>query len=458
MKLLTLATLWTVSLLILSGCGASPKPSDKALVDASLPTIELTKNGVFAEANAIAFEWKSLQNSKVNGIYIFKKSPGQEGVKKGYVYYDTIENRFATHYVDTNIKPNSNYSYAFKTFSKDAESLLTQPTHVKSLPVIDSVSWIHSINGMPRTAKIIWRPHTNQKVKAYIVERKTAKDEKFEEIGRVEGRLNVEYIDTDLDDNKVYQYRVRVYTFDSMTSGPSKIVKVMTKALPTSVGHLSASQNIPKEIHLKWSKSLEKDFAMYYLYRSESKDDYELIAKLHNNTFIDKIDEDDKKYYYRVSVVDQDGLESKSESTTTVGSSLGKPKAPISVEAALLGSKVEITWSNTDERSKKYIITRKEKTSWLKETLSQFNTNGEQKYLDLFIKPDTTYTYTVYAVDKNSIISNPSKEVKIKTPESDKIIQKAVQKEKESIVIPQEEIKIQGETIIPNKDLNLNEI
>ena len=75
MKLWTLSTLWTVSLLILSGCGAQPAPSKDDVVDSTLPIVELTKNGIFSETNAIAFEWKSIEDSRVKGIYVYKFDP-----------------------------------------------------------------------------------------------------------------------------------------------------------------------------------------------------------------------------------------------------------------------------------------------------------------------------------------------------------------------------------------------
>lgn len=460
MKLWTLTTLCTASLLILSGCGASPKPKEQAIVDASLPVVELTKNGVFADVNAIAFEWKRIIDPRVEGIYVFKKSPNDEGGVKEHTYYDTIENRFATHYVDNRINANSKYSYAFKTFSKNAESRLTNTIYVQSLPMIESVSWIHSINGMPRTAKIIWRPHSNQKVKSYIIERKTDKVKGFVEIARVNGRLNVEYIDTKLDDNKIYEYRVKVLTFDGLESVASRSVSVVTKALPNSVQNLNASFDFPKEIHLKWKQTTNKDFAIYHVYRSEHVDgEYELIAKRYKNTHIDKVDEDDKSYFYRVSVLDKDGLESNSKSTTVGGATLEKPKFPTSLKARYLGSKVELTWSNSDKRTKKYIITKNEKSGWLSEENYKYTVHGSLHYMDTKVKAGRTYIYQVYAVDANAIVSEPSAKVEVKIPESNKLIApKKVTLKQESIASPVPSVEVEGETIIPNKDLILNEI
>ena len=66
-----------------------------------------------------------------------------------------------------------------------------------------------------------------------------------------------------------------------------------TKELPKTVENIIATNNLPKRIKLSWSESFTKDFKNYNLYRSNSSDGkYKLIAKLQNNRYIDKIDED----------------------------------------------------------------------------------------------------------------------------------------------------------------------
>ena len=183
MKLWILSTFYTVSILILSGCVGNPTPKKEAAIDSTLPVVKLTKYGVVVDSNAIAFEWESIKDPRVKGIFVYKTSLKEKQTSTGY--YDTIGNRFTTHYVDSNVLPDTKYAYYFKTFSDDAESIKSSVKIVNSLPVLESVSWIHSIQNMPRSAKIIWRPHTNQKVKSYIIERKTLQDDKWEVIDTV---------------------------------------------------------------------------------------------------------------------------------------------------------------------------------------------------------------------------------------------------------------------------------
>ena len=452
MKLWTLATFCTASLLILSGCTAKPTPKQEASIDATLPVVELTQNGTVVDMNAVAFEWKTIQDPRVKGIYVYKLFNNSKGDSDDY--YDTVDNRFTTHYFDSKIKPSTEYRYYFKTFSDKAESRKSAVTLVTSLPLLNSVSWIHSIQNMPRMAKIIWRPHSNEKVKSYIIERKTLEEDKWEKHATVEGRLSAEYIDKELADNTVYKYRIRVLTYDDLISNPSKEVKVVTKPLPQAVSNIQATRNLPKEIKVTWDKTTIKDFYRYYVYRSEKVDKgYELLAKLHNNYFLDKIDEDGKQYFYRVSVVDADGLESKHDDSSIQGVTLNRPAAPAISEVKLVNNKVVLAWSSADSRTVSYVVVKRYKKGWFDEVTQEFKVRGT-KFIDPAIEPNTTYHYKVFGIDKNSIKSEPSVEVEIKSP---KIEVEAVQSGSSAPEVrdaPADTPIMETEEIIPTQDFN----
>jgi len=327
---------------------------------------------------------------------------------------------------------------------------------------LDSVAWIHAIAGLPRSAKIIWRPHANQCVASYIIERKSFKEEKFEKIATLHGRLHAEFIDEDLADNSIYFYRIRVKTYDGVISKPSKVVKSVTKSLPKSVAQINATKNLPKKIKIEWSISKQKDFHQYYLYRGKDVDgSFKLIAKLYNNYFIDTIDKDGKVYFYRVSVVDKDGLESEHEKKTVMGMTLSKPEAPVITGVKLIDKGIELSWKKTDARIKSFKILRKHKTGWLKESTKEYKNIFQTKFIDKNINPDSTYTYIVYGLDENAIVSKPSIEVKIKTAESDKIIHGKKNEPMQEVIVKSQdknrEKNIQ-KILTPVKDLDLNEI
>lgn len=460
MKLSILSIFYTASLLLLSGCVSStPKPSDEVKTDATLPAPKLTKNGVIVDMNMVAFEWESLkEDPKIEGVYIYKNLYNESNNSKNVPYYTTITNRFSTHYVDTNIQPDTRYIYKFQTYTKESVSKLSQPVKLNSLPVLSSVTWIYSVTGMPRVAKIIWRPHTDKRVKRYIIERKTLERSEWEEIDSITGRLNAEYIDTELEDNHVYKYRIRVETYDGIVSTPSEIVTVVTKALPNGVKNITATKDLPREIKIQWQKTTQKDFKQYYLYRSESVDgSYTLIAMLYNPVFVDKIDEDGKSYFYRVSVVDQDGLESPHDKVSVHGMTLPKPDKVSLLKAKLNGSQVELEWSAKDSRIKSFTIVKTSKEGWFdakEQTIKDVKTSS---YIDKNIKPGTKYIYKVYGVDENKLLSEPSLEVEIQTPVAPKpleVQEEVVVNKKQQVLQPVvEEVE---EQVTPINDLDTN--
>jgi fibronectin type 3 domain-containing protein len=462
MKLLTVSTLCAASLLLLSGCAElNLKKEKKVVIDNTLPKVVLTKNGVITDMKTVAFEWKSVQDPRVKEIYIYKRSADTK-VQNKLDFYDSINNRYATHYVDRDVEPGSVYSYAFRVVSDDAQGRLSQTHSVKTRPVLGSVSWIHSIAGLPRMAKILWRPHVSERVAAYIIERRAVEENKWSKLTELQGRLNAEYIDEGLQDNHVYFYRIKVKTYDDIVSPSSKVVKVVTKPLPKSIDNISASKDLPKAIKVTWSATNIKDFQHYNLYRSEDVDgSYELIAQLHNNSYTDKIDEDGKVYFYKVSVVDKDGLESPYDNKTAMGMSLPKPKAPIITEAKFMGSRIELKWDKSDARVEHYIVVRKAKKGWFDEKKQEFKGIKTNFFIDEGIAPDTLYKYIVYGVDGHGLVSKPSTEIQIKTPESNEIVEAKKTKEQTNFISEPVQKKKSTETpttVSPIEDLDLNEI
>ncbi len=456
MKFWKLTIFYAVLLLILSGCVATtPTPNSEPTIDATLETVELTTNGTFVDMNAIAFEWKSIKDQRVKGIYIYKKAMDEMEVQDEY--YKTINSRFTTHFVDTQIKPDTQYIYYFKTFSDKAESLKSKMIVLNSLPVLKSVIWIQSVQNMPRSAKILWRPHTNEKVKAYIVERQTLEDSDWEKISTVQGRLSAEYIDAELKDKYVYKYRVRVLTFDDIISTPSKVVKVVTKSLPLEIVNMTATRNLPKKIELKWGKAIVKDFSHYNLYRAQTANGQnELIANLHKNLYVDKIDEDGKQYFYRVSAVDKDGLESSYEKQSIQGITLIRPEAPIFTEVKLVNNKVQLLWKKDDPRIKSCIVVKRYRKNWINEINEEFKGISGNMFVDSNVEPNITYNYTIYGVDKNGIKSEPSIEAEFK---SDKLPVKKVSMKNSQIEVENASSSVDGskndsDTIMPTKDFN----
>lgn len=427
MKLSILATLLSLSLiLILSGCGAKPKPAsqEEVVIDSTLPIIKLTTHGVKKGMKSVALEWENIKDKRVKGIYIYKVAldDNKTNSMNDNEYLDTIDNRFSTHYLDTDIKPNLRYSYYFKTYSAEAESVKSKTTVVKAKPILDSVSWIHATKDMPRSAKIIWRPHTNELVNGYQVQRRALEENEFIAVSNLDGRLRAEYIDNNLKDKHTYIYRLRALTYNKIISKPSQEVKATTKALPQDVTDIKATDNQPKMIVLTWKKSNIKDFLKYNVYRSKTLDGgYKLIAEISKNTYSDKIDEDGMGYFYRISTIDKDGLESNYEVNSAKGVTLVKPSTPAILEANIVDGSIIIKWSKTDDRTQTYIVSKRYKKGMFDTVEEEFDGIENTSFHDTKIDPQTIYYYKVYSVDKNNIRSNESIEIELETKKAEEI-------------------------------------
>lgn len=406
---------YTLSLsLVLSlftGCTTQPTPPVKMTTDPKLPVPSL--NGSLSDVNTIAFEWKAILDPDVSGYNIYRSNPAENN--QTLTHIATIKGRFSTHYVDEKLTPNTLYHYRFtSTGSEFSESNGSEMMEALTLPMIAPVSFFQSVGNMPRSAKLLWRPHPNTRINGYIIDRLNINDQKWSELKTIEGRLNAEYIDRDLKDGQVYYYRVRAITFDKLITQPSETAKVSTKPLPKEIQSITATTNLPKAIALKWTPAVIEEFSHYNIYRSASSNgNYEYRVKLIDTTFIDTTKEDGEPFYYKITVVDKDGLESSMGSIVTHGASLAKPRAPIAYDGKISAAGVNLQWTKNDDRITNYTIIKTTKTSWIGRESIEINNIKETTFQDTDIKPNIGYIYQVVGVDKDGVQSLPTQGIEL---------------------------------------------
>jgi hypothetical protein len=401
----------SLALSLFSGCAPQPAPQKTVTIDSTLPTPSL--NGFIADITSIAFEWKPLEDPRVSGYYVYRNTPGAEDQKLQRIA--TIDSRFATHFVDTDLKPGSEYQYRFSAITANGtESVASETMLVATQPMIAPVSFFQAVGNMPRSAKLLWRPHPNGKVNGYIIERQDATDQKWNVIATITGRLNAEYIDRDLKDAQVYHYRIKATTFDKLTTEASEVSKVITKPLPPEIRNITSTNDLPRAITLKWDPSTISDLSHYNIYRSSTPNgSFDYHAKLETTTFTDNITEDGKFYFYKITAVDKDGLESLQSSVATQGSTLSKPQTPIAYEGKIVNKVAELQWKNTDPRTVSYTVIKTTKTSWISRETIDINNITDTNFRDTDVKADTTYLYEIVSVDKNGIRSLPTQAIEL---------------------------------------------
>ena len=405
MKQLILPIL-AATLILFSGCTKQPTPPVEPVIDSSLPKVSV--NGHIESMTTIAFEWKPLADPRVKGYFVYRNNPETE--EKSLNRIATVEGRFVSHMTDTNLQPGTTYTYRFSSFNeKRQESDASKTFRVTTLPVLESVSFFDSIGNLPRMAKLIWRPHDNPSVKSYILERQTVEKAEWVQIATIENRLNAEYIDSGLDDNRVYKYRLRAVTFEDIRSTPSAIVKVVTKPLPQQVQNIQATTAEPKKIRISWNANSEKDLAFYNIYRSNSSNgSYDYYVKLNETEFTDEINEDGKNHFYQITAVDRDGLESPFPATPVHGSTLAKPITPSFIDAIVKNNTAVLRWKNNDKRTKSYTVIKTTKESWISSTVQEITGIIGTSYTVKDLKPDVPYKFQIMAVDAYNITSKPT--------------------------------------------------
>lgn len=396
--------------LLISGCATSNTP----MMDSTLPRVENVRT--LSDISSVAFEWDISKDPRVAGYRIYRSDP-KSGDSKPKPLGDRVGDRYTTHYVDRDLAPNSIYYYQLVTIDKEGrESERTAPIQVQTAN-LEPVVFVQAISNYPRRVKILWRPHDNPRVSGYIIERSDLSKLEFTKIAEIDNRLQAEYIDTDLKDNAVYRYRVLAKTFDNHTSAPSQVVEAKTKPLPQQVQGLVATMNLPKQIRLTWIPNSEPDIKEYVIYRSPYQTYLFMgIARVRGgNEYIDNVNEDGKTYFYKVTAVDKDGLESEMPSFAVVGATLSPPLAPYLTSATIQDNAVVLRWKKSDNRAASFIVVKKTADIFDTKTV-RFTNIIDEFFVDRDIIPGVKYLYSVIAVDENGIASSPTKDAELLLP------------------------------------------
>jgi len=399
------SALFSTLTLLFSGCTGRPSPAGSVTTDKTLPQVHI--NGYLSDTDAIAFEWKPQTDPRVKGVRIYRDTPG--GDDRNVYRIADIDDTLHTHYVDTGLKPATAYRYRFTTVdAKGRESMPDNTVTAKTLSLPEPVSYFTATKELARSAKLLWRPHPDLRVNGYVIERLDPDEESFEEIARIDGRLNAEYIDTDLDDDSVYRYRILARSFNGNLSAPSAVVTVATKPLPLPPSQLVAGQGQIHTVALNWQPSPDKGIVYYKVYRATSAEGYySYRAKVSGTSFIDKFDENGAVYFYKVAGVDKDELESL-PSEPAQGTTMAAPATPELSDLVLKNGAIVLRWKAADSRAVSYELIKTTRSGWFDSKDATISDIKSTRYTDVNVSPGMEYSYKVIAVDANGLKSEAS--------------------------------------------------
>lgn len=396
--------------LLFSAC--SPKAPT---VDNTIPTVNYNSIKSISDITSIGFEWQKVDNPRVVG-YNFYRTDLQNG-SNTLKLITTTNSRYTTHYVDRGLEPKTKYAYQISAkLDNGSETTTTEAYIAETLRRIVPVNGAQAISNLPKKVKILWQPHQDNRVQYYRVEKYNSTINEWLFLATIDQRLSAEYIETGLDDNTTYQYRIKAFTFDDVESAPTKTLVATTKPLPISPTNVKASNNIPRKIFLTWNASPNQDIIGYNIYRRASLG-YSKIKSVDANTleYTDSIDagNDGQIYNYKVIAVDKDNLESTTGIEPTKGQSLAKPIKPTITFAQIQPEGVVLNWQAGDDRAVSYNVVKKiEKNLFQSDTVVFKNISGTS-FTDSNVVSGGEYEYSIQAIDEFGLISENSNSVEL---------------------------------------------
>jgi uncharacterized protein len=417
MKATSLAAL----ILLFSGCNNvfdGLNTPTKPKINESIETVDFNSIKSIPDIVSIGFEWQKVNDPKVIGYNFYRTDLQKDG--KSLKLVKTIENRYATHYVDKDLEPNTKYAYQISAKTSDgSESRTTDAYMVQTLPRIVPVSFVQAISELPNRVKLLWRPHQDKRIEYYRIEKFNTTLNEWIHLKTVDQRLQVEYIDTGLDNNTSYKYRIKAFTFNHVESAPSPVVVGKTKALPLDVTNIKASNNQTKKINISWNASNTSDIIKYEIHRSSySSLGFSKIATVNSDVleYEDKINDDGKSYYYRVIAIDKDHLQSPFKGSSIEGKTLGKPAKPILTLGQIQGNKAILNWRAGDNRAISYNVQKRIRLNFFEYKTLNFNNINDLRFEDTDILSGVEYKYSIQANDEFGLVSERTDETSLTLP------------------------------------------
>ncbi|EPV9359626.1 fibronectin type III domain-containing protein [Campylobacter upsaliensis] len=389
--------------LLFSACSVAELTTPKQTqLNESLPKVQSLKS--ISDLSNVAFEWEPLYSENIQGFYLYRSSEKEPQMK----LVATIKDKFQTHYVDTKLESGTKYQYMMKTFNEQGHfSEEGQVIEIATQPRPEPLAFVQAITNLPGRIKLIWRPHTDLRVNAYIIEKKKAEDKKFEKIGEVKNRLSAEFID-EVKPNENFLYRVSALTFDGVQSEPSEVLNSTSKALPPEITHLSASNDLNGKIMLSWDSPVYEDFSYFKIYATSSSFlPFTLLAKTDKNSYEDIVQGAGESKQYKITMIDKDGLESPMPKKGVEGKTLGLPASPSIILAQITSEGIVLEWADNDNRAVEYEVKR-----YGGDQNAIFKGIKEKRLRDIKALAGVEYSYEVIGIDELGQRSAPSSKVK----------------------------------------------
>ena len=334
-------------------------------------------------------------------------------------------------YLDRNLADGEHYYFKVSAYNeKNLESDLSSGMKGSCLPVVNGVV---ATGNMIRQVELRWTPALSKHVNGYVIYRSMSPEEGFIKITKIIGRETDSVMDTEgLEDKTTYYYRVSLFEDTEREGSMSHVVSATTKGRPPTPRRLKAKSGLARMVKLLWNMCTEKEVKGYKLYRSTAREgEYIPIKTIDNqnkNKHLDKgakgkpfavfnkggFLKDNTTYYYKITSYNKVDVESK-PSRIISATTKPRPASPSEFEGkSLRAKKIPLFWQlNPENDIARYHIFR---GSGDENNFSEITSvEGGSSYVDKQLQDGQEYRYKMTAEDTDSLISDFSDTITIKT-------------------------------------------
>ena len=331
------------------------------------------------EAKAVTLAWADNDRAAA-GYYVLRA----EGTG-AFTRVATINSRTTLSFTDRTANSNRGYRYEVQAFAGSYVSAVSS--------IVSATTLLAAPSGLTAAAtgltavQLRWIDNDSGAT-GYKIFRSTD-GLNFAQLSSVSGVAANSFIDSTVVSGSAYTYMVQAVSTSNSSARTAGARAVTPLAAPTSVLVTPAARSVS----ISWS-GLDAHARNYVVSRSTDGTNFTVIATLSNlaNNYLDSSVATGTNYFYRVAATNtvSPAATSAAVRTTTL------LVAPTSLAATLSGTKINLTWADSNRAGMGYIILRSSDGANFTQ-LAVLAANSAKSYSDTTVATNQTYSYKVQA-------------------------------------------------------------
>ncbi len=374
----------------------------------AVPTSVTDFEAVSDLARRIELRWTIPPEDKDIARFVIYRTDSSEGS------YEELKklSGFKKNYTDSGLPDNTTYYYKIKSIDKfGLESELSREIFATTKDIPQTSLNMTAESHLPRKVRLSWTHENKGKGILFIIHRSDSENGTFKELAKTNAE---EYTDLKLGDEKTYYYFIKAKDKDGLISEPSEIAEATTKSLPVTPVSFRAMNNQPRKVTLLWEKNPEPDIDYYQIYGGTSiKGFYHKLAKSKTTTYLHNNEgkglKNGETYFYKLTAIDTDGLESPFTSPVSAKTK-PLPPTPQNVVIEYKEPCLLVSWPPVEGKDiHGYMVYKNgKKMEFIKGNL----------WVDNKVTPGSGYHYHITTVDNDQLESPKSERVSYRIKKS----------------------------------------